>query len=367
MAPSERAEQMRRDAEGGSLDAQTWLGRWHFLGEEGLEQNLVEAAALFRTAADLGHAPAQFALCGCYHEGMEVLQSYALAAEWGRKAADQGKAAAQFFVGDIYALGRVGVKKDLPLGKRYLELGSAQGDETSVALLLDLRKCASCGKLDVHHTICAWCRNVRYCDKGCQLEHWQRSVDPHKPHCGRRREVVLEAGGSSSEIADLSADSDQRDAGMMAAAAATGAAEEAVAAAEAAAARAEAAVVVEKEKAAAAVTASEAALAKTHVAAAAATAARDEAAVAEAALAAAGAAAVAAEAEATAAVAAAAVAAAPTAGKNAKKRMAKIMEKMEVALAALEAATRAAEEAGVALQLATLYMDEAAAARTAIV
>jgi TPR repeat protein len=126
-----------------------------------------------------------------------VEKDYALAAVWCLKAADQGEAAGQFRVGTLYAFGAMGVKKDLPLGKRYLELSAAQGDEEAVALLKELRKCASCGKLDVHHMICAWCRNVRYCDGTCQLRHWQRLTDPHKPHCGRRREPA-EADGSSS-------------------------------------------------------------------------------------------------------------------------------------------------------------------------
>jgi TPR repeat protein len=128
----------------------------------------------------------------CYYEGEGVEQNHALAAAWGRKAADQGGAAAQFLVGKIYASGEVGVKKDLPLGTRRLERSAAQGLEWAVMLLKDLRKCVACGELDVHHMICAWCRNVRYCDGRCQLRHWHW----HKPHCGRRREV---AGGVSTD------------------------------------------------------------------------------------------------------------------------------------------------------------------------
>ena len=174
------------------MAAQVELGLWHLLGEEGLQQDVVKAAALFREAAGLGHMAAQTALAVCYSRGQGVQQCYALAVEWGRKAADQGDAGGQFFVGNIYARGEVGVKKDLPLGKRYLELTAEQGFEDAIALLKELRKCASCGKLDVHHMFCAWCRNVRYCGGTCQLRHWHW----HKPHCGRRREV---AGGSPSE------------------------------------------------------------------------------------------------------------------------------------------------------------------------
>ena len=188
MAPSESAKQARRDAEGGSAQAQTLLGVWHLEGMEGLEQDDVKAAALFRQAAVLGLAGAQSLLAGCYYEGTGVEQSYALAAEWGRKAADQGNERAQFFVGEMFALGEVGVKKDLPLGKRYLELSAAQGHEDAVAPLKELRKCVGCGKLDVHHMVCKRCCNRRYCDRTCQPRHWNSPTDRHSLHCVERRE-----------------------------------------------------------------------------------------------------------------------------------------------------------------------------------
>ena len=113
-----------------------------------------------------------------------------------REAADQGDASAQLLIGALYARGGGGVKKSLPLGKRYLELSAVAGSARAVALLKELRKCVNCGKLDVHHVICSQCRNARYCDKGCQVRHWEHPTDPHKLHCVRRRESA-EAGGSS--------------------------------------------------------------------------------------------------------------------------------------------------------------------------
>jgi hypothetical protein len=200
MAPSERVERARREAEGGSAEAQAVLGLWHIQGAEGLEQDGEKAAVWFRKAADLGLVPAEIALAECYYTGQGVEQNFALAAEWGRRAADQGQSAAQFLVGEIYACGAPGIQKDLPLGKRYLELCAAQGDQDAVSLLKELRKCVACGKLDVHLMICSQCRNRRYCDKGCQLWHWNSATDPHKLHCVKRREATG-AGGSSSERA----------------------------------------------------------------------------------------------------------------------------------------------------------------------
>ena len=218
MAPSEQAERMLREAEGGFAAAQYTLGVWHEQGLEGLEQDEVKAAAWFRKAADLGLARAEAALAGCYGTGQGVEQNYSLAADWGRKAADQGDTTAQFLVGKWYADGD-GVKKDLPLGKTYLELSAAQGFERAVALLKELRKCVACGKLDVHHMICSQCRNRRYCDKGCQLWHWNSATDPHRLHCVKRCESAGE-GGSSSERAGPRADSNQCEAEAEAAAAA---------------------------------------------------------------------------------------------------------------------------------------------------
>jgi len=119
--------------------------------------------------------------------------------------ADRGCVVWQFFVGKNYAGGAGGVKRDLPLGKRYLELSAAQGSQDAVALLKELRKCVACGQLDVHHMICSRCHNRRYCDASCQLRHWNSPTNPHKLHCVKRREAA-DAGGSSSEHPDPSTD-----------------------------------------------------------------------------------------------------------------------------------------------------------------
>jgi hypothetical protein len=120
------------------------------------------------------------------------------AAGW-RESADQGDASAQLLIGALYGRGGGGVKRRLPLGKRYLELSAAAGNEAAVALLKELRKCVACGELDVHHMICSQCRNVRYCGKGCQLLHWKHPTAPHTLHCVKRRESAG-AGGSSDRV-----------------------------------------------------------------------------------------------------------------------------------------------------------------------
>jgi hypothetical protein len=116
------------------------------------------------------------------------------AAGW-RESADRGDASAQLLIGALYGRGGGGVKKNLPLGKHYLELSAAAGFEAAVTLLKELRKCVACGELDVHHMICSRCRNVRYCGKGCQLQHWRDLTDPHTLHCVRQRESAGAGGG----------------------------------------------------------------------------------------------------------------------------------------------------------------------------
>jgi len=122
------------------------------------------------------------------------------AAGW-RESADQGDASAQLLIGALLARGGGGVKRSQPVGKRYLELSAAAGNEAASTLLKELRKCVGCGELDVHHMICSQCRDARYCDDDCQLRHWQCPTHPHKPHCVRRREAATGAGaqGGSSE------------------------------------------------------------------------------------------------------------------------------------------------------------------------
>ena len=118
-----------------------------------------------------------------------------------RESADQGDAGAQLLIGALLARGGGGVRKSQPLGKRYLELSAAAGNEAAVTLLKELRKCVGCGELDVHHMICSQCRDARYCDDDCQLRHWQCPTHPHKPHCVRRREAAgAGALGGSSDL-----------------------------------------------------------------------------------------------------------------------------------------------------------------------
>jgi len=173
----------------------------HFVDTRGAAHADEAARRLRRVQARVHEEEADRALAAIHRvmAGEGAAHNLQEAAVGWRESADQGDASAQLLIGALYGCGGGGVKKNLPLGKRYLELSAAAGNEAAVTLLKELRKCVACGELDVHHMICSQCRNVRYCDKGCQLRHWQHPTDPHTLHCVKRRESAG-AGGSSDRV-----------------------------------------------------------------------------------------------------------------------------------------------------------------------
>ena len=126
MVLSERAKQARRDAEGCSAAAQTRLGTWHLKGEEGLEQDDVKGGRVVphggRARARGRARPTRRVLLQRHGVGPEQRARGEVGAQGDRSRRQCG---AFSFVGQIYARGWVGVKKVLPLGKRYLELCAA--------------------------------------------------------------------------------------------------------------------------------------------------------------------------------------------------------------------------------------------------
>ena len=64
--------------------------------DRGVAKDDTEAVLWYHTAADQGHALAQFNLGFCYGEGVGVKKDEAAAAVWYTKAAEQDNAGAQF-------------------------------------------------------------------------------------------------------------------------------------------------------------------------------------------------------------------------------------------------------------------------------
>lgn len=74
----------------GDPDAQFIIGLLHENGQYGHEQSYVKAAALFRSAADQGHAQSQFNLAMFYYDGRGVEKSIEKMVFWLKKAEASG-------------------------------------------------------------------------------------------------------------------------------------------------------------------------------------------------------------------------------------------------------------------------------------
>ena len=108
------------------------LARLYDTGE-GAPRNGMQAAALYRSVAELGHVEAQFRLARMYDAGDGIPQNEPLAAVWYRKAAEQGHAGAALETAMCYAKSR-GVTKDALQAYTFLQLhASLRNGETPEA------------------------------------------------------------------------------------------------------------------------------------------------------------------------------------------------------------------------------------------
>ncbi|MDR1498417.1 MAG: sel1 repeat family protein [Puniceicoccales bacterium] len=98
------------------------------------EEKKVEKALLFRRAADLGDAEAQFKTGMCYLEGIGVAQDKTEAFRWLLKAAQQKDDVAQNAVGVCYLKG-IGVAQDNTEAVRWLHKAAEQNNADTQLLL----------------------------------------------------------------------------------------------------------------------------------------------------------------------------------------------------------------------------------------
>ena len=112
-------------AEAGDAEAQTELGERYEDGR-GVVQDYAVALSWFRRAADQGHAPGQAALGFMYGTGRGVGRDYAEAVRWYRRAAEQGHAGGQNNLGVMYRDGR-GVVQDYGEAVRWFRRAADQG------------------------------------------------------------------------------------------------------------------------------------------------------------------------------------------------------------------------------------------------
>lgn len=92
----------------------------------GVERNDWEAARWFQTAAQQGHAGAQYQMGVICESGEGVPEDCGKAAEWYLKSAEQGNVPAGYRLGCLYMSGK-GVRQDYKEAFRRFEKGRGAG------------------------------------------------------------------------------------------------------------------------------------------------------------------------------------------------------------------------------------------------
>ena len=113
-------------AEAGDAAAQTELGERYEDGR-GVVQDYAVAVSWFRRAAEQGFAPGQAALGFMYARGRGVRHDDSEAVRWFRGAAEQGNVRAQFNLGNMYRDGR-GVTREYQAAVTWFRRAADQGD-----------------------------------------------------------------------------------------------------------------------------------------------------------------------------------------------------------------------------------------------
>jgi TPR repeat protein len=112
---SEALAKLRPAVEAGDTRAMYNLGVM-YRDSLGVQRDRVKAKALFLSAAEKGHALAQYAIARLFYEDSNFTE----AARWYRKAADQGDIEALYNLGYMYHEGQ-GVPKDYQKGNELFE------------------------------------------------------------------------------------------------------------------------------------------------------------------------------------------------------------------------------------------------------
>lgn len=135
----------RSAAEGGHAEAQFNLGIAYAKGL-GTLPDMAKAAQWWRRAANQGNTDAQYNLGLIYSQGYGVAKNPAEAVIWWRMAAGGGDPAAQFNLGVMYAEGD-GVAQNLKNAVRWWNKSAGQGFEHAIKALqiLEMQKRAAPG------------------------------------------------------------------------------------------------------------------------------------------------------------------------------------------------------------------------------
>src|ERR1039458_7438606 len=119
--------EIAKRANAGELDAVFKLGEDYFHGH-GVSRDPEKAVALFRQAAEHGHAAAQHTLAMRFENGDGIEPDLTEAAKWYRLAAEQGHTQAQSALGVLLADGN-GVARDESEAVKWYREAMSKGDE----------------------------------------------------------------------------------------------------------------------------------------------------------------------------------------------------------------------------------------------
>ena len=119
----------RQAAEQGDAAAQARLGWMHVTGE-GMAKDYEKAVKWFRQAAEQGEAGAQANLGWMYAKGKGVATDYSEAVKWFRKAVEQDNAKAQSGLAWIYATSPIPKYWNAPMAVAYAQQAVSKGPES---------------------------------------------------------------------------------------------------------------------------------------------------------------------------------------------------------------------------------------------
>lgn len=122
-------------------DAEAHFARAEVLRKSASKIN-PDALALYREAAELGHAAAMHRIGVAYALGEGVPKDAVQAVEWYRKAAEKGFAEAQYDLGVRYIMG-LGVPKNEPIGLEWYRKAAAQGWQKAIEMLRQHERAAT--------------------------------------------------------------------------------------------------------------------------------------------------------------------------------------------------------------------------------
>ena len=183
----------------GDPHAMFQLGTMYYDGR-GVDQSYERAIELYTMAANLGHAGVHYNLGILYRNGQGVEQSFERAIELFEMAAANEDADAQSNLGSMYYSGQ-GVEQSFEFAREWWTKAAEQGHEDAIENLKILdemegktttpttRQCSTCGAPETtDHKLrsCKKCHVTQYCNRKCQLKHWNEGG--HKRECKKLRQ-----------------------------------------------------------------------------------------------------------------------------------------------------------------------------------